>query len=90
MLSKNIVEKGEIAQNERFHLFPQCFLYAICILESFNSHISVVICSFFEFEAVSKWCIMELVKNFLKATFQLSFTASLNLVQSQNGALGNG
>ena len=22
---ENIVEKGEIAQNERFHLFPQCF-----------------------------------------------------------------
>ena len=25
------MEKGEIAQNEQFHLFPQCF-YAICIL----------------------------------------------------------
>ena len=23
---ENIVEKGEIAQNEQFHLFPQCFL----------------------------------------------------------------
>ena len=22
---ENIVEKGEIAQNEQFHLFPQCF-----------------------------------------------------------------
>ena len=26
MLLENIVEKGEIAQNEQFHLFPQCFL----------------------------------------------------------------
>ena len=24
--SENIEEKGEIAQNEQFHLFPQCFL----------------------------------------------------------------
>ena len=22
---ENIVEKGEIAQNEQFHFFPQCF-----------------------------------------------------------------
>ena len=26
-LLENIVEKGEIAQNEQFHLFSQCFLY---------------------------------------------------------------
>ena len=26
---ENIVEKGEIAQNEQFHLFPQCFPKAI-------------------------------------------------------------
>ena len=25
---EKIVEKGEIAQNEQFHLFPQCFLKA--------------------------------------------------------------
>ena len=25
-LSENITEKGEIAQKEQFHLFPQCFL----------------------------------------------------------------
>ena len=25
-LQENIVEKGVIAQNEQFHLFPQCFL----------------------------------------------------------------
>ena len=44
-LYENIVEKGEIAQHEQFHLFPQCFLCnvylrilsmqcAMCILES--------------------------------------------------------
>ena len=26
-LLENIVEKGEIAQNEQLHLFPQCFLF---------------------------------------------------------------
>ena len=36
--------------------------YVICILKSFNSHISVVVCSFFEFGKVSKWCIREWVK----------------------------
>ena len=30
-------------------------------LKFFNSHISVYVCSFFEFEAVSKWCIRERV-----------------------------
>ena len=29
-LQENIVEKGEIAQNEQYHLFPQCFLYNLC------------------------------------------------------------
>ena len=37
------------------------FFYAKCILKSFNSHISVVVCSFFEFGTVSKWCISEWV-----------------------------
>ena len=25
------VEKGEIAQNEQFHLYPQCFLCNVCL-----------------------------------------------------------
>ena len=37
---------------------------AICILKFFNSHISVVVCSSFQFGMVSKWCIREWV-NFL-------------------------
>ena len=48
MLKENIVEKGEIAHYEQFHLFPEstpCNLY----LKSFKSHISAFICSFVEF-----------------------------------------
>ena len=56
------MEKGEIAQDEQFHLFPQYFFYAFCILKPFNSHISVVVGSFFEFGMVSKWSIMDCVK----------------------------
>ena len=35
--------------------------YSTCILKSLNGHISVVVCSFFEFMTVSKWCIREWV-----------------------------
>ena len=41
--------------------------YAICILKSFNSHITVVVCCFFEFGMVSEWCIMGWV-NFVQHT----------------------
>ena len=36
--------------------------YAICILKFFNSNISFVFCSFFEFGMVSKLCIRERAK----------------------------
>ena len=42
-------------QNCAFHNV----LYAICILKSFNSHISVVVGGFFQFRMDSKWCIRE-------------------------------
>ena len=42
--------------------FSQNVFCAICFLKSFNSHIFVVICSFFEFGMVSKWFIREWVK----------------------------
>ena len=45
-----------------FTIFHNVF-YAICILKSFNSRISVVVCSFFEFGTVSKWYIREMVKS---------------------------
>ena len=51
------VETGEIAQN---------VFFTICILKSFiYSHISIVVCSFFEFGMVLKWCIREWVKIWL-------------------------
>ena len=59
---KTLWKKGEIVQNEQFHLFFHNVFYAICILKSINSHISVVVCSFFEFGTVSKWCLREWVK----------------------------
>ena len=30
-LKENIVGKGEIIQNEQFHLFPLCFLCNLCL-----------------------------------------------------------
>ena len=44
-----------------FTFFHNVF-YAICILKLFKSHILVVVCSFFKFGTVSKWCIREWVK----------------------------
>ena len=64
--------KGKIAQKEQFHLFPQCFLGNV-YLKSFNRHISIVLCSFFEFGTVSKWCIREWVK------IRCTVTASVKL-----------
>ena len=46
-----MVEKGEIAQKSNFSFFHYVF-YGSCILKSFNSHISIVVCSFFEFGTV--------------------------------------
>ena len=43
-----------------FIFFHNVF-YAICTLQSLYSHISVVVCSFFEFGIVSKWYIREWV-----------------------------
>ena len=53
--------KGEIAQMTNFTFFHYVF-YSICILKSIKSHILLVICSFFKFGTVSKWCIREWVK----------------------------
>ena len=42
------MEKGEIAQMSNFTFFHNVF-YGICNLKSSNSHISIVVCSVFEF-----------------------------------------
>ena len=51
-------KKVKLLKMGNFTFFHYVF-YAICILKSFNSHTSVVVCSFFEFGTVSKWCITE-------------------------------
>ena len=42
------MEKLKLVKITNFTFFHSVF-YGICILKSFNSHISVVVCSFFEF-----------------------------------------
>ena len=42
--------------------FSHNVFYAICILKSFNSHVSLVVCSFFKFGTDSKWFNREWVK----------------------------
>ena len=54
--------------------------YAICILKPFNSHISVVVCSFFEFGTVSKWCMMEGIKTAFIVIYK---TGSLSILRSR-------
>ena len=58
-LGKRLWKKVKLLKMSNFTfstMFSNVF-YAICILKSCNSQISVVVCSFFEFGAVSKWWI---------------------------------
>ena len=78
----NIVGKGEITQISIITFFHNVF-YGISFLKPFNSRISVVVCSFFEFGTVSKWCIREWVKcinfnNKLKLIYTKSFSVHGN------------
>ena len=48
---ENTVGKGEIARNEQFHLFPQCFLpiwITFCHVVKFE----IVVCELFHFGRV--------------------------------------
>ena len=51
----------KLLKMSNFTVFHNVF-YVICILKSFNSHISFLVYSFYEFGTVSKWCIREWVK----------------------------
>ena len=54
---EDIVEKGEIALNEQFLLFPQCFL-PILKLSAFFVKFEIVVCKLLEFggiENLSFW-----------------------------------
>ena len=46
---ENIVEKGEIAQNEQFHLFPQCFckVFLFNMLKQVYTEESIKTCPLF-------------------------------------------
>ena len=57
---KTLWKNVKLLKMSNFTFYHNVF-YAICILKSFNSHISVVVCSFFEFGTVSKLCIREWV-----------------------------
>ena len=57
---KTLWKKMKVLKMTNFTFFHNVF-YAIYILKSLNSHISVVVCSIFEFGTVTKWCIRELV-----------------------------
>ena len=56
-----MLKKVKLLKMSNFTFFHNVF-YAICILKSFDSHISVVVCSFFEFVTASKWCIRKWAK----------------------------
>ena len=58
---KTLWKKVKLLKMSNFTFFHNVF-YAICMLKSFNGHISFVICCFFEFGTVSKWCIRDWVK----------------------------
>ena len=51
-------KKVKLLNMSNFTFFHNVF-HAVYILKSFDSHILVVVCSFFEFGTVSKWCIWE-------------------------------
>ena len=55
---KSFLHIYSFQQMRIFTIFHNVF-YAICILKSLNSQISVVVCSFFEFGTISKLCIKE-------------------------------
>ena len=66
-----------------FTFFHNVF-YAICILKSFKSHISVVVCSFFEFGTVSKWCFRERVKSLGNALISDSYSGIYSCISCCN------
>ena len=59
---KTLWIKVKLLKLSNFTFFHNVF-YAIGIIKSFNSHISVVVCSFFKFGMVSKWCIRYWIKS---------------------------
>ena len=59
-IRKTLLKKVKLLKMSNFTFFHNVF-YAISILKALNSHISVVVCSFFELGTVLQWCIWEWV-----------------------------
>ena len=69
---KTLLKKVKLPKMSNFTFFHNVF-YSTCMLNSFNSHISVVVCSFFELRTVSAWCIREWVKGYLSRNIICTF-----------------
>ena len=79
-LGKTLWKKVKLLILSNFTIFHNVF-YAICILKSFISHISVVICSVFEFEKISECCIGQWVNDLLQANVdQIRFNRLCSLI----------
>ena len=49
---ENTVGKGEIARNEQFLFFPQCFYYLFWELSTIFIEFEIVVCKLFQFRRV--------------------------------------
>ena len=83
---ENTVGKGEIAHNEQFLLYPQCFQKACFPGASKGVIVREWVKKNIVYNVFYAICILK----FLIATFQVSSAASLNLGRYQNGVSGNG
>ena len=73
---ENTVGKGEIAHNEQFHLFPQCFLL-FWITPAIFIKFKIVICKLFQFGKVLNLLFGKELMSFFKRLFsqdQLNFS----------------
>ena len=61
-VEKTLWKKVESLNMSNFTFFHNDY-YAICVFMSFISHISGVVCNFFEFGTISKWNIREWINN---------------------------
>ena len=57
-LGKHCGKRWNLLKMSKF-TFSHNVFYTICIWKFFNSHTSFVVCKFFEFGPVSKWCVRE-------------------------------
>ena len=76
-LRKTLWKKVKLLKMSNFTVFHNVF-YANCILKSFNSHTSIVVCSFLEFGTVSKLCNREWV--YILKSSAYSFSSILDTI----------